>query len=173
MICERCKNPELHHTMRRCNRCGADPVAELEFAAFHRPLVKSVQRLILAIGSAYPAVVLAAFGWLAYVSNSLTQFATFAFERAIAIAGMMFLVHIALYLLARTAPVPAIITAASLYVLHVATLYLWGYTLPEALIAEVAIVALLGAGIVASVRAHRVKKQVIVQLRELRELRAT
>ena len=154
--------------MSRCNRCGADPVAELEFAAFHRPLIRSVQRLIISIGIAYPLVVLAAFGWIAYLSNAISPFESFAFERAISIAGMLFLVHIALFLLAKTSPMPAIVTAASLYLLHLSTLYLWGYTIAEALLAEVVIVALLGAGVIASVRANNVRKQVIVQLQEIR-----
>ncbi len=170
MICERCQNPELGYSMAKCNRCGADPVAELEFAAFHRPLIKSVQRLILCVGLAYPLIVLATFGWLAYLSGNLESFEGIAFKRAISIAGMLFVVHIALYLLAKTSPVPAILTSASLYFLHVSTLYLWGYTIAEALVAEVVIVALLGAGVIASLRANKVRKRVIVQLRELRTI---
>ena len=168
MICERCKNPTLEYTTPRCDQCGADPLVELEFAAFHKPAIIAVRRLIFAIGIAYPLTVLAAFGYIAYSDYTIDPLMTPDFYRASCIAFALFIVHIGLFTLAKRSPIPAAIVSSGLYLVHIVTLYVWGYAMTEALFAEIAIVACLIAGLVASVRAERLRFQVVTNLRELR-----
>ena len=130
---------------------------ELEISLLHQPAIDRARKLIMWAGVIYPLIPLALFAIIAQLVGPRI-FATGAFALVFGIGCAICGLHIALAYWAKRSPLPATSIALGVFVAYNVFLIYHGELHSPILLAVGAFI--LGRGVLASYRAHRLRAQV-------------
>jgi hypothetical protein len=152
--CNKCK-AEMGARERYCPSCGADREVEWKVAGLEMTKLAKARNWILGIGVWY--VISGALMYLVLRK----QYATDADrDMLLGTTLVLFVLHLGLYVWAKTAPLAAAIAALCLFVtVHVANAAIEPSTIYKGIVIKVAFVLILAKAIQAGLEIHRLRNQ--------------
>jgi len=128
---------------------------QMEIELFHQPAIDRARKMIMWAGAIYIAIPIFLFALLAAIAGPKV-FASEAFLVMFSIGGGVFAMHIALAQWAKTSPLPATSIALGVFLAYNAIAFAVGETGSPILIAIGLFI--LGRGVLASYRAHKLRR---------------